>query len=292
MTRLVLHIGLPKTATTTIQDWAADTRGTLAKAGVVYPRSFLQGSPTKHQELAVTLMSGVQQPVQDLFDDIAGTLAASPAAHTVLLSTEGLVGHLPEGEAQPAHLAALREYFARFSEVVLFVMRRDPRAWVRSYHQQKVCNPPGPRFDHGTAMTLEAFRDSPRTRALMDHDALLARTRTAYGAQTAHTAWLEQDWQQDLCDLLDAPALAASLAAYPRSNTGLTPAGTEIMRQINAYGLPHSPLRAELVAWLRNNSDTPLDPQLDPVIAALIPQDDDQRRLVAKMRSASSGPKP
>lgn len=286
MTRLLLHIGLPKTASTTIQDWAAANRTALARAGVLYPPSFLTAGLTKHQELAVTLMSGHQQAVSDLFDHISDTLDRTPDAHTVVLSTEGLAGHLPEGESQPEHLEILREFFAPFSETVLFMMQRDPQAWVRSYHQQKICNPPGPRFDHGTSMTLEAFTRSPRTRALMDYPALLARAMQAYGASRFVTSNLEENWPKAFCDTIGVPAMSDSLARYPHSNTGLSRPATELMRQLNAWGLPNGPMRTELVAWLRENSNAPLDRQLDQAISALIPQDDDQKQLIEKMHHA------
>jgi hypothetical protein len=75
-----------------------------------------------------------------------------PDVGTIFMSAEGLTGHLPEAEAQPDRLQMFRDVLAPF-DVTLVLMLRDPTKWLRSYHQQKVCNPPNdpPEFLFATS---------------------------------------------------------------------------------------------------------------------------------------------
>lgn len=285
MTRLVLHIGLLKTATTTIQDWAASKRSTLAQAGVFYPKSFTNENVTKHQELVEVLKHGHIPAVRQLFEHISNE--KEPHIHTVWLSTEGLTNHLTEGEEKPQYLAHLRDLFTAFDDTVLFMMTRQSEPWIRSYYQQFVANPPNPAFGFATPLRLEEFAQTPRIQALMDHETLQQRALQAYGADRFVSSTLEGSWAEDLCGLLAVPEMAQDLRAAPSSNKGLSIAATEAIRQINEQNLPGGQDRQFLVEWLRNGTyHTRLPADLEKYVTALNPEDEDQKELKHLMLQA------
>ena len=239
--RLVLHIGLPKCASTTLQAWMDGNRQRLRDAGVYYPPSAT--GETKHQEL-------IRAALKNAFETLPDSLFAMAPGETLFLSTEGLTNHLYDVERDPWTMARLRGLLARF-QTTLFMIRRDPESWLRSYHQQQVRNPPGAdaRFLHGTALTAEELAGQDRIRRLLDTDRLARDARELLGAQEMVVADLEGDWVAALTGLLGIEHMAADLRAAPRLNDSLSPAGTELLRQANASRAV--PGRRILIRYLR-----------------------------------------
>jgi len=58
--RIILHIGLPKSASTTIQDWSLAHRTHLQTFGIAYPKSKHGAANPRHQELVQGLLNGNQ----------------------------------------------------------------------------------------------------------------------------------------------------------------------------------------------------------------------------------------
>ena len=86
--RLVLHIGLHKTGTTTFQVACADARGTLAQHGILYPDLPLLSGGTKQHVLLVPLLRS-----PDGFASLIGALrdlAGREETACILLSAEEL----------------------------------------------------------------------------------------------------------------------------------------------------------------------------------------------------------
>lgn len=135
--RLVLHIGLHKTATTYVQNVLSARRYDLLRAGVLYPlagsgllargvdrptTSTREGAQSGH---ALLTRRGGQETMADLLDELPDT------ASTVVLSSEDF----SLGFMTPA------DYLARFSvfgsvDVVLVLRRQD--LWIESYYKQVV----------------------------------------------------------------------------------------------------------------------------------------------------------
>lgn len=249
MTRLILHIGLPKTGTTSLQFWADAQRAALAEAGCCYPVPVSPADAPKHQEL-VTFMRGGPASLLDAFFD------PLPAIQTIFASAEGLSGHLPE--ALPDRLEAMRARLSAF-DVTLVLGVRERAAWLRSYHQQKVCNPPhsDPELLFATPLTLTDFAQQPRIRDLLDTQTLAARAQAAYGACDVRIMSMEGDWPAALCALLGASELAPSLAAAPRRNIGLSAVDMELLRQANATGMWEA--RNILLSLLRSQTSARLN---------------------------------
>jgi hypothetical protein len=124
--RLILHIGQPKSATTSIQAFLKNNRKALLQQGYLYPESGLQhlahhclgnffvGSPVdwikprNPDKVKVALMAEVEQA----------------ACHTVVMSTESLF--YPAVDPARLHL-----YFSEF-EITIFMTLRRQDEWLES----------------------------------------------------------------------------------------------------------------------------------------------------------------
>ncbi|RNF32877.1 capsular polysaccharide synthesis protein [Paracoccus methylarcula] len=219
--RLVLHVGLPKTATTTIQMWADRMRPELARHDIWYPFTPPRLDHPKHQQLIWALVDGKFDQVPDVLD---------PAGcQTLFLSAEGLTAHLIDFDE--SNLSCLREMIKDY-DVRIFINRRKESDWLTSYYQQFVVNPPNDRFGYATSLSLSDFKELPRVRALTDSN-LLNRLADTFNASEVVESNLASDWPLALCRLLGAPELSNRLLSERPQNVGLSPSSVEVMRQIN-----------------------------------------------------------
>ncbi|MCA8882749.1 MAG: hypothetical protein KDA50_03230 [Rhodobacteraceae bacterium] len=255
--RMVLHIGLPKAASTTIQSWADQNRDVLAERGIVYPPVDPRLQHPKHQELVLAIL----KPPRDVLDRVL----YPHGGDTLFLSAEGLSVHLADADA--AALAHLRDRLSAY-DITLFINRRAPDSWLRSFHQQLTVNPPMPDFPYGTTMTIDEVRALPSVQLMMNPAELAERAMAAYGARDVVFGDLETDWAETLTALLGVPDLAPDLYRSARKNKGLSSDATELLRQMNGVSMSR-PSRNLMLALLRQ-CDSDMKPQTaaNPVSAA------------------------
>ncbi len=144
--RLHLHLGTPKTGTTSLQRWCSRHRDDLLRQGVLYPRA---PGEVNHRGLWQTCVSPQTAPPsdrQDLArrrDELAARLAdevaqaAAGGATACLMSSEALWARLSDPEQSEAfdHLRAMLEPI--FSEIELGVtLRPQVDLWVSNASQR------------------------------------------------------------------------------------------------------------------------------------------------------------
>ncbi len=126
--RVVIHAGLPKCASTSVQAFCADHDSTLQAAGLLYPTAHRM---QRHYRSHAPLMQATPDAAVDTF--LAE--ARDKGCHTILLSTEAF------STDRKGRLAALTRAFARVAGVTgvecVFLIR-EPVALLRSSYQQFV----------------------------------------------------------------------------------------------------------------------------------------------------------
>ncbi len=138
--RLILHIGMHKTGTSSVQRYFSRNRAILRRMGVCYPKSI--GADGERQPKHAALFDaisheadfGTEHPVlgsaSRQIDRVATEIEASQCDVGVL-SAEGLSGE------RPVFASAMAELAVRFeTRVVVFVRRQDH--WVESFYKQMV----------------------------------------------------------------------------------------------------------------------------------------------------------
>lgn len=145
MSKVILHIGTHKTATTTIQNAFHANRDLLAAHGVDYPAL---GHTTGHHGLAMRWL-----PLPEVFALPEGPqegwarLTATPVrGRTLFLSSEEFSRGLPE---PGVNLPDLRAILSRFDQVQVICTLRDQRSYLQSIYlevSKKQAPPPWPNF--------------------------------------------------------------------------------------------------------------------------------------------------
>ena len=129
MTTLVLHIGWPKTGTSSLQAFCRANQRKLAKHGVLYPKSYLQG--VGHHLIPTALMREEQRRGRrDLAD--TGDLDINAIADSI---TSEIDGHANIDAAiisserfmtlEDDQVESIREAFSHYSLKVIFYLRRQ-----------------------------------------------------------------------------------------------------------------------------------------------------------------------
>lgn len=133
MKRLFLHIGQPKTATTSIQNFLAVNREQLIKKGWLYPNAARQyaahhllGNFFRAQPIHWIGSADPSAVMQELMHEIEET-----GCDNIIMSTESL--YFAENHAR------FRDYFKAFDvSVVVFLRRQDE--WLESAYQENLKN--------------------------------------------------------------------------------------------------------------------------------------------------------
>lgn len=243
--RVILHTGLPKTGTSSIQAYLYANADAYRAAGIHYPTDQISMQDLNHTWMSQDLRAGGQT------DALIHALNATPTdCNTVILSDESLFVELP-GLSQAARDAARAALAPHSVDLVLFDRELD--AWKLSFYIQSIQNRRNKRLlPHETALNLwqtpliyDAFFDTDYCRTLTDFDEMEAQLATCFGA--ANTTRIHFDKAKDsidtFCDAIGIPRLGG--AAEVHKNPSITDCEAEILRQANALGNPH--------AWLIKN---------------------------------------
>jgi hypothetical protein len=247
MGRLVLHVGLPKTGSTSLQEFLSANRDALSRFGLRWCES-LRGP--NHVQLAVaftdqmshlTSTVGVRNKRDQLRlrDRVARRLGAElRCGERVLVSTE----HLSAALRSPAEVHALAAFLRDIADEVsvLAVLRRNDY-WLPSSYAEAVLNDKRREFD----AEFVHFRAS-----LLDHHGFLARWQDAFGADAVRLLpMLESDKRDPSAvplRLLAELGVPAQDGGWRRpaelAHPALSALGTEMLRAMTPL-LPSGGLR-------------------------------------------------
>ncbi|MEG6509454.1 hypothetical protein V6C03_10780 [Methyloligella sp. 2.7D] len=240
--RAIVHAGLPKTATSTIQNACFEEREMLRKhAGIVYPgsdpaqqlalRTIFSDTPHSHPS---SINKGKHNR-RKLRAELDQTLAALTAeieqsdAPVVLLSNEALT-NFNAGE-----LTRFREWLARLVDSIeIFYVVREPVAYATSAMQQILkqgrvleemyVNPPKPLFQQRLSLAMELF-GADNVKAL-SFEAMCAHEKGVMGAFL------------DFLGVTDGTARSALMDAAQSKNSSLSDEAAQILSSLNRQRPP------------------------------------------------------
>lgn len=245
MTRVVLHVGLPKTGTTSIQDFLAAQAGPLADTGVLFPivREDLR-TAGRAQGIGVGWHRALSMFVSGRPDALApGEWEAwqaefrrfdqDPALRTLLLSQEGLIG-AGRGDRVAALMAELP---AGARRIVLVLRPAD--AWLTSLYEQfvrsivRTAEEPG-AFSHALAYAERGYQG------------MIRRIEAQVPGAEMHLLSFDdlvagEGLLTNFARALDLPEwLGERATAAPRANPGLPQDMVAFLRRVNEARVPHA----------------------------------------------------
>jgi hypothetical protein len=225
---MLLHVGLPKTGSTSLQKWCHDNRDLLKTGGVDYPATDPVEPAPKHQFVVSEMMSGVFKQFEDI-------VRHADQTKKLLLSTEGLTNHLYDfPEESLARFRAILDGW----QVMAFMVVRDAEPWLKSLYKQHVLNPPHAGYGYATELPLEEFGRLPRVQRLLDHASLARAVQAKLGANSVTVQRFEQDWFGGFRSWAGLHDIGGHCDAPGHENTSCADEVTELVRLINGMGLP------------------------------------------------------
>ena len=231
---LILHIGTPKTGTTTIQGGLAQNAEKLEQAGVFYPCR--RGAPYIQNDQHVPLVAGIcghdlwwlapaKRATKDrALDALLADIAASPA-QTVILSSEAFC---ESGMMTPDKVRMVRDSFAGFDiRIVVYIRRQDH--YLLSQYQQNI------RAGITAPLQPEAFRHFKG----VFYRPRLEPWREIFGADNMTVRpfdsrfWTGGTLFTDFLDVIGTPP--EGMAPAPTTNEGLDLHALETVRRFNQF---------------------------------------------------------
>ncbi|WP_092842013.1 sulfotransferase [Roseovarius lutimaris] len=235
MTRdIILHVGLPKTGTTSLQNTLYTDRHRLLEHSYYYDTAINAPHDPKHQWVLRALRKQQADPATDL-------QRLPRSARTIILSTESISNELLQFEPQTImeFSGALQE----IGELKLLVFLRDPAQWARSYYKQAIINQSSNLLEfYCTSLTFDEFAGLEQIQFLTDHAALLARLESRFRAEV-----ISQNYDSNMVERFYDRFLPLAIPpkTTSRKNSSLDDTCAEVMRQINSFISTH----AEKCAW-------------------------------------------
>lgn len=239
--RLVVHVGVHRTATTTIQAFLKANVRALARRGVLYPYGV-----ARHKRLANQLFNGVLSPQEAAGDMMAKADAREAETgrpiDAILISDEDIC-------VRPdlAPFEAMRDLL---DVSFVFAMRRQD-LWLESWYLQNVKWQWNRRLRH---LTFEEFLADESRFPWIDYDAYLRRLEAVFGEDAARPFVFERAAMPDGPVAAFARAAGLDLSDLPtppsHANASLSPRMTELLRRLPLHEAS-PPLRRRLVEAAR-----------------------------------------
>lgn len=270
MPKLILHTGLHKTGTTSVQKMLHQNRAGLARQGFLYPQTGLADGVANwgHHPLAYALRS--PQTGREIWTALRAEVEAAQLPNVIVSSEELSLLPFPTFPAlQPYRLIA--ELFKGYQIIVLCYLRpqEDMAASLYNHHVKSV----------GETRDILAFLADVAPR--LDYMQYLHVASAALGDAALHVRrygpqWLQGDILEDLAQHIGLDLNAGLTRPKAELNPGLTDAGLTAMRAANLR-LKDNPgtLKVERRRLLALNkarpfeSASPLTPDVKTTIRAL-----------------------
>ncbi len=219
--RLVLHIGVHKTGSTSVQNALAANAGLLARHGILYPKyPAAPAHVTNHNRLAWEIAEGVIDLAK--LREWAQSLAQKDA-HTLIISAEDFC-KLKSLD----FLACFEEYFE--AEVILYLRRQD--SWINSWYNQNV---KWPYLRELSACTPDQFLSYLQEFFWIDYFETVERWARTVGKDRMHIRVLErgqiEDPLADMCDLCGVD-FVLKRTQQKRANESLPATQLKILQEI------------------------------------------------------------
>jgi len=222
--RIYLHIGTPKTGTSSLQKYLYKNKEELYKQSVLYPDYVFND---RHQSLVSAMINNDWLSFMQFFERIVEKLSN---ANTIVISSEGFYNYT----AQFSEVAKL--FWQVISEitnfkVVVYIRRQDE--FLESFYRQCVINPKDNYNIYGQDLNIEDFLRNERVKANLDYETSLKTWCEIAGNNKVIVRPYQSDVIKDFLGLLNIDN--SGFKAIENQNLSLPTIAVELIRRCNGF---------------------------------------------------------
>ncbi|MFQ3248501.1 sulfotransferase family protein [Glaciecola sp.] len=232
--KLIIHVGTPKTGTTSLQTYLEKKQRKLRGRGILYPHNLekiVNPTAPKHQWFEKNLASANFDNFLENLKNIISQVKDD--THTIILSSEGIYNcwwDVPEESKML--LGELNQLF----DLQIWVWFREHLAFIESYYKQCMRNPQIENNPcYGKSLAFSDMLDIPWFAQHLDYQGFVDECRSLFGKHNVSVFEYRGDVVQEVIQKLgfatphDNPT--------PRQNKSLNSASVNILQTINRYDL-------------------------------------------------------
>ncbi len=273
--KLILHVGTPKTGTTSVQVYLDKKQRKLRLQGILYPTRFHNPNAPRHQWFERNLVSSNFESLLENFVDILNHVEEH--THTILLSSEGIYNHWWDfPEESKALLLELNNLF----DVEVWAWFREPLVFAESFYKQCLRNPQvGHISCYGRDLSFAEMLADPWFSQHLDYIGFVNECDELFGKDSVSVFDCQTDTVKTVINLLGLTTPHDN--PTPRKNNCMTSVTAELYRVINR--LPLAAKEKEKLVPFVNELDSALMLYSDRENNSLI--DNESRDKIIKMTS-------
>ncbi len=264
--KLIIHVGTPKTGTTSLQVYLNKKQRKLRKKGILYPNRSHNSDAPKHQWFEKNLVRTHPQNLLDNFKNILSDVDED--THTILLSSEGIYNHWWDF---PEESKSLLNELNKLFDVNIWVWFREPVSFAESFYKQCMRNPVVEAIPcYGKDLSFAEVLDDSWFSQHLDYLGFVNDCDELFGKDSVTVFEYQQDTVKTVSRLLGLSTPHDN--PTPRKNTSMNSITTELYRVVNRLQLPAKE-KEKLVPHLHelNTALKPLvDRNIESSIASLV----------------------
>jgi len=230
--KLIIHVGTPKTGTTSLQTYLDKKQRKLRGKGILYPHNLekLQNSSApKHQWIEKNLVTTNLESFLENFKNIISQV--KKGTHTIILSSEGIYNYWWDFPCESKDtLCELSKFF----DIEIWVWFREPLVFIESYYKQCIRNPQIENNPcYGKDLSFAEMLDIEWFSQHLDYQGFVTECQTLFGKNNVSVFKYEGDVVQEVIQKLGLATPHDN--PTPRQNQSLNSASIALLRTINHY---------------------------------------------------------
>lgn len=255
---LILHVGTPKTGTTTLQFFLDEEYDNLLQENILYPKQYLNSHVPKHQWLVTFLKNGDFKTLFSYLEEII-LEAKSKEVRTVFLSTEGIFNHWWDFSNEAKEILRI---IAVYCKVKLYITFRDPKSFLESFYKQNLKNPQNSAAEcYGKDLSFEEMLKDAWFIKHIDYLGFIQECEMLFGKTNIELFTYSSTIIDDILEKLN---VTIKFKKEDKKNVGQSSIGVELLKVINRYNI-NSKDKKELVSLLQK-----MDPVLNQYLSLSI----------------------
>jgi len=232
--KLIIHVGTPKTGTTSLQTYLNKKQRKLRGKGILYPHNLdkLQNSSApKHQWFEKNLLTTHIENFLENFKNILSQVKQD--THTIILSSEGVYNYwwdFPDASKD------MLQTLSRCFDVEIWVWFREPIAFIESYYKQCIRNPQVESNScYGKDLSLSEMLDIKWFSQHLNYQGFVSECQLLFGKNNVSVFEYKGDVVQKVIQKLGLETPHDN--PTPRQNKSLNSATIKLLRTINHYDM-------------------------------------------------------